>query len=538
MDTAEKLILNELLLQNFATFEDQSINFTQGFNAIVGETGSGKSLILDALQMILGARADKKLVRKGCDFSTIEAVFSCNDDKIRQFFNEEGYPFEGDEILIKRILYSSGKTKSFLNFQTCSLQILQKFSKRFTDLVGQFENQKLLSEKYQMVLLDNFAKNEGARLKFEKAYIQLIDTNKKIEELKSKRVDHAGRLDYINFQLEELDTLSPSIKDEEDLLKQKQVIMNLEVRSKFISNVDSIFDDGLGLNSILSTLEKEILGAASFIQQDLLDSFSNAKETLNDLQYKISSFSNDDISEVELDSVIEKLDSYQRLKRKFSTDTEGLLKISEDLRSEKDTLNNISDNLQSLEELSFSLNQKALKLALGLHDTRIQAAKNLSSDLTKAIRSLRMKGSTIKIEMLKNVTLTNNGVSQINFLAETNPGEGYYKVKDAASGGELSRILLAIRQILSAQDTINIFLFDEIDTGIGGETALKIGEALQKVSTNSQVIAITHLPQIAKFSNKLVMVSKGVKSSRTYSKVDELIGERIQEEVIHMNPLN
>ena len=149
MQTTEKLILNELLLQNFATFEDQSINFTQGFNAIVGETGSGKSLILDALQMILGSRADKKLVRKDCEFSTIEAVFSCNDQNIRKFFNDAGYPFEGDEIIIKRIIYSSGKTKSFLNFQTCSLQILQKFSKRFTDLVGQFENQKLLSEKYQ-----------------------------------------------------------------------------------------------------------------------------------------------------------------------------------------------------------------------------------------------------------------------------------------------------------------------------------------------------------------------------------------------------
>ena len=208
------------------------------------------------------------------------------------------------------------------------------------------------------------------------------------------------------------------------------------------------------------------------------------------------------------------------------------------MTDEKESLNNISDNLLNLEERSFTLTSQSIKAANELHDIRIKMAKKLSSELTKAIRSLRMNGSTIKIDVLKNETLTSNGISQINFLAETNPGEGFYKVKDAASGGELSRILLAIRQILSSQDTINIFLFDEIDTGIGGETALKIGEALTKVASTSQVIAITHLPQIAKFSNRLVLVSKDVKDNRTFSVVRELIGKDIQDEVIHMNPLS
>jgi DNA repair protein RecN (Recombination protein N) len=534
----DKLVLTELILKNFATFEDQTINFGLGFNTIVGETGSGKSLILDALQMILGARADKKLVRKDCEYSTIEAVFTCLDPNIQKFFNDEGYPFENEEITIKRIIFSSGKTKSYLNFQACSLQILQKFSKRFIDLVGQFENQKLLSEKYQLVLLDNFAQNSKNKEKFTKIYGQLTDVNKQIETLKGKRVDHAGRLDYINFQLEELEKISPSVEDEKELLKQKQVVMNLENRSKFIANVESIFEDNQGLNNSLSLLEKEIFSANKFLDSEFADDFATAKDLLSDLQYRVSSLEESDLQDIELDVVIEKLDGYQRLKRKFSTDTDGLLEIQRELTDEKESLNNISDNLLNLEERSFTLTSQSIKAANELHDIRIKMAKKLSSELTKAIRSLRMNGSTIKIDVLKNETLTSNGISQINFLAETNPGEGFYKVKDAASGGELSRILLAIRQILSSQDTINIFLFDEIDTGIGGETALKIGEALTKVASTSQVIAITHLPQIAKFSNRLVLVSKDVKDNRTFSVVRELIGKDIQDEVIHMNPLS
>ena len=534
----EKLILTELCLKNFATFEDQTINFTKGFNAIVGETGSGKSLILDALQMILGSRADKKLVRKGCEFSTIEAIFCCKDKNIQKFFNEEGYPFENDEIVIKRIIYSTGKTKSYLNYQTSSLQALQKFSKRFIDLVGQFENQKLLSEKYQLVLLDNYSDNSSLKKSFDKIYAELIEVNKSIENLRSKRADHAQRLDYINFQLDEFKAISVNPDEELELLKQKKIIMNLEERSKFTTKVDAIFDDNLGLNYALGTLEKEISGAQSFIDESIYDNFTTAKELLIDLQYQVNSQTDSDIHEAELDSVIEKLDGYQKLKRKFSCDTDELLKIQNEFIQEKETLINIGDTLLELEKQSFSLTSKSLKTAAQLHDVRIKSAKQLSKELTKAIRSLRMNGSTIKIDMLKNETMTKNGISQINFLAETNPGEGFYKVRDAASGGELSRILLAIRQVLSSKDTINIFLFDEIDTGIGGETALKIGEALTKVASSSQVIAITHLPQIAKFSQKLVLVSKDVKSSRTYSAVKEIEGDMIQEEVILMNPLN
>lgn len=541
-ENKNQLKLKEFNLKNFATFEDQTINFESKFNAIVGETGSGKSLILDALQLILGSRSDRKLVRKECEFATIEAIFDCNDQAIVKFFNELGYPFDNDEIIIKRIIYSNGKSKSFLNFQTCTLSTLQNFSKRFIDLVGQFENQKLLSDKYQLVLLDNYSQSATLLDKYKNNFNLLKSIEDEIRHTKEKRTDSIQRFDYINFQLEEIEDLNPSIDDELELIKNKEYIMNFEDRSKFVTNVESIFESDMGISNLLSSLEKEINSSSTFISSEIYDLFSNAKESLNEINYKVSAINDTNDLEVDLDTVMERLDSYQKLKRKFSTNTEGLLIVWDKLKNEKDSLKDLDDNLLELEAKKLIINKKCYELAGQLHDKRITHAKKLSKDLTKAVRSLRMTGSTLKISVHKSDILTPSGNSSINFLAETNPGEGFYKVKDAASGGELSRILLAIRQILSSKDSINIFLFDEIDTGIGGETALNIGEALSNVSKNSQVIAITHLPQIAKFSDKLIVVSKDIKNinnqSRTYSKIKELTHKMIQEEVIQMTPLN
>lgn len=537
-----QLSLKEFNLKNFATFEDQSISFESKFNAIVGETGSGKSLILDALQLILGSRADRKLVRKESEFASIEAVFISHSDSISHFFHDLGYPFDNNEIIIKRIIYSNGRSKSFLNFQTCTLDTLQSFSKRFIDLVGQFENQKLLSEKYQLVLLDNYSGNSKLLEAYNRNFKLLRELEQRIELTKSKREESAQRFDYINFQLNEIEKLNPSVEDEESLISKKESIINFEDRSKFVSSVNSIFESDNGLSQLLSSLEKEINSASKYITGEIYDLFSNAKESLNEINYKVSSLEDSNDLDIDLDNVMERLDFYQKLKRKFSTNTEGLIAIWTELKNEIDSLKNLEDNLLELESELLVINKKCYELANDLHERRKTYANKLSKELTNSVRALRMKGCTLKISVSKSENLTTSGNSLINFLAETNPGEGFFKVKETASGGELSRILLAIRQILSSKDSINIFLFDEIDTGIGGETALNIGEALAKVANTSQVIAITHLPQIAKFANKLILVDKKIKdtrgNARTYSSITEISGKRIDKEVMLMTPLN
>lgn len=536
------LSLQKLTLKNFATFEDQIVNFDKKFNAIVGETGSGKSLILDALQLILGHRADKKLIRKNCEFSIIEASFSCENINIKKYFNDIGFPFDEDEVLIKRIIYKTGKTKSFLNHQICALSTLIDFSKNFIDLVGQFENQKLLSESYQLALLDDYSNEKKLQSNYNRCFEELVKTQKQLISLKSKNLEISQKLDYINFQINELESLSPSLEEEVSLLDKKKDFQLMERRQEIINEVNNIFDGDNHNSGLLASLNRlENLLSDSVVSSEQISQYHQAKEILQDLNYSLNQNNQECADEENLEVIMQKLDAYQKLKRKFNTDTEGLIQIHANFLTERDEIQNIDKSISLYEERVTKLQLQAYDLAKQLHQSRIIAAKNLSSELTKEVQFLKMNGATIDIKLTEREELTSSGITVINLLAETNPGEGYYKIKEIASGGELSRILLSIRKVLSSKDSISIFLFDEIDTGIGGETALTIGKTLQNVSRKSQVIAITHLPQIATYTDKLVLVEKKLiysgKDERTISVVNEVSGTSIKDEVTAMTPL-
>ena len=281
---------------------------------------------------------------------------------------------------------------------------------------------------------------------------------------------------------------------------------------------------------------EKVLGVALTLSK------TEQKDYLNEINYEINSRGSVEFDEEELNNVLEKLDLYQKLKRKFGTDTEGLVKIYQDFLLEKESLENNELKIEDLIEQQKMLKADCLNLAETLHTNRIKAAKKLSVELTKLIQSLNMKGATLNIEVKRAEELNVHGLSSISFLAETNPGEGFHHVKEVASGGELSRILLALRQVLSSKDSISVFFFDEIDTGIGGETALKIGNALKEVSGASQVIAITHLPQIANYSDKLIIVSKDILETkgkkRTQSSVLEVTDTKIKSFIDKMTPLS
>ena len=233
---------------------------------------------------------------------------------------------------------------------------------------------------------------------------------------------------------------------------------------------------------------------------------------------------------------------YQKLKRKFHVSTEELVKLYNDFLVERDEFENFEESLALYQQRIDSLTSEGTKLADILHKSRLESSKKLEAELTSSIQDLNMQGATINILCTQEEQLSSSGNTKIDFHAQTNPGEGFYPIKDIASGGELSRILLAVRNVLSTKDSISVFLFDEIDTGIGGETALTIGKTLEKVAKNSQVIAITHLPQIANFSNKLIIVSKELiedeDNKRTISVVKEVGEEHLKQEVSLMNPLN
>ncbi len=536
------LYLKTLSLKNFATFENQTIEFNSRFNAIVGETGSGKSLILDALQIIFGARADKKLIRKNFDFSTIEATFISCDPKIKQYFHEIGHPFDGEEIIVKKIIYLNENAKSYINFQACNSSTLQNFSKRFIDLVGQFENQKLLSEDYQLILLDNFGKLSKSIIDYQNIFSVFNEKQKQLEKMFSEKKQKEEREDYIRFQLREISELNPSIEDENQLLKDKEIVLNLEKRQSVYQSLSQIIsDDEWNLLNLLSQAIQKIEKNSHLFRPEILQKIIEAKILVEEVSYDLSKDDLEQYQSLDINFIMDRIDHYQRLKRKFGGSVEQLVQSYEKFLLEVESLEHSSEQILEISNEITALNSNLLKLAQSLHQERGVCAEKLSSLLTEKVRELKMNGASIKIELTPTKELNSKGCTKIEFTAETNPGEGFFKIKEIASGGELSRILLSLRQILSSNDSISVFLFDEIETGIGGETALAIGKSLQNVSKHSQVISITHLPQIAHFADKLIWVSKETINldhhSRTVSLVEEISGEKLNRAVRAMNPI-
>jgi DNA repair protein RecN (Recombination protein N) len=541
MKTNETLYLKSLNLQNFATFENQVINFDQKFNAIVGETGSGKSLILDALQIIFGARADKKLIRKNAEFSTIEAIFHSEDAEIRQYFNEIGHPFEGNEVVVKRIIFANESSKSYLNFQLCSATVLSAFSKRFVDLVGQFENQKLLSEDYQLVLLDSYAGLNKDLEHYQSMFTQLTSLRKDLTELTNEKNLRAQREDYIRFQIEEIDKLNPSIEDENNLLQKKEIILNFEKRNQTLASISNLItEDETNMLTMLKMCLQRAEKNPNVVSEDIITKLYDVKSLLEDISYDVSKSLEANVEE-DIEEIVDRLDTYSKLKRKFGGSTEIMISAFLDFKNELNSYSHIDEKITLATKKIAELESKSMAFAEELHKIRQESAKELSAELTNKVRELKMNGASLKINITRYDHLTAKGLSKIDFIAETNPGEGYFRVKEIASGGELSRILLSVRQILSSNDTISVFLFDEIDTGIGGETAVTIGKSLQSVSQFSQVLAITHLPQIAIFANQLINVSKITtevdSTPRTVSVVEEVQGEKKQDVLKLMNPV-
>lgn len=522
------LNLKSLNIQNFATFDNQEVSFDSKFNAIVGETGSGKSLILDALQLIFGSRADRKIVRRGTQFASVEAIFTASGDEIEAFFDQLGFPFENNEIVVKRLIYATGKSKSYLNFQSCSLGTLVNFSRRFVDLVGQFENQKLLSEDYQMVLLDSYSKNNELLCTYTDVYQKISEIRNKISELKQAQLEKEQREDYLKFQLSEIEALNPSVDDENDLQEKKDCVLNAELRSEIFSdalNAVSEGDSGSALSLVgraISTLERN----TSLVSTDVLDKLYSASQALEEVSFDLSKELDSDIEEQDLNNIVDRLDTYQKLKRKFGGTTESLLDNLEQIKVELNQLTRADHYITELKNELKGLEENAWKLANRLSKVREDFSHKLSSEITSSVRELKMDGASVRISIARTEELGPKGADKISFMAETNHGEGFFKVKDTASGGELSRILLSVRRILSSTDSISVFLFDEIDTGIGGETAVCTGSALKSVSESSQVIAITHLPQIAYFADKLINVTKHLitfeDEKRTLSRIDEI----------------
>ena len=532
------LHFKEIRLKNFATFEDQTFKFNSSFNCIIGETGSGKSLVAEALQIILGARGDRSYIRKNTDFCVLEAELHCKDDSVKSYLEDKGYPFENDSIYIKRIINSDSPNKSFINGSYCSSTILRDFSRRHIDLVGQFQNQKLLSSNYQLKLLDFFVDFKLLK-NYSSKYEELVSLKEKLEETKLAFAEISEQKDFIEYQVNELSQVLSLIEEEENLLKQKEDIIENQNKSKVEQQINELISSEQGLENNLNLLEK-LLSSYPDLHNQFAENFNSFKSFLTDLSYSISK-NMGEYNEEDLDKVLDSLDKIQKLKRKHNCTTEELQGKYQALNSKLDLAKDFELNIIKIQDSIKDIENSCFTIADKIHTQRAKVSKNISDKLNTHLQNLNMKGCQINIKLTKGESLSSRGISSLKFLIQTNLGEGFHELSKTASGGELSRVLLCFRQVIASKDSISVFFFDEIDTGIGGQTALKIGAALADIAEKSQVIAITHLPQIAQYTNLLIDVHKTQKKEkkevRTISQIKTYKDSELNQKVREMIPL-
>jgi DNA repair protein RecN (Recombination protein N) len=444
------------------------------------------------------------------------------------------------------MIYRNGTSKCYFNFSSCSLQTLKDFTVNHVDLVGQFANQKLLSNDYQLGLLDQFSKCENELNKYQGLYENLINLQNSLNESNDKLKNIIERKDYLLFQLNEFNQVDLSENLEISLAEKKsQLLEKIKLKEK-ISTLEVLIDGDEQTLGILNSIKQAEKLFTSFIDPDsrmILEELQKARIIIEDVSFNSQKKekSNDEESEL-LETISNHLGSIQKLKRKFDCDMNQLISKKLEMQNELDSIELLQSSKKRLENEISLAKESCWQLANQLHKNRINFAKKFSVKITEDVRFLKMDNATFKISLEELSELNNTGCTKILFLAETNLGEGFHPIKNIASGGELSRILLTIRQLISSDDSVSIFLFDEIDSGIGGQTAKKIGLALKAIAKRSQVIAVTHLPQVAQHCDKLICVDKDIENSkgykRTISTVSTFSGLKIKNEIERMNQLN
>lgn len=533
-----KLKLETLHIRNFATFKSETISFKEGFNSIIGETGSGKSLILDALQFILGQRADKKVIRKGSEYASLEAVFISTSRYIKKFFLDSGFPFDENEIVIKRVIQLSGSSKVYLNHHHCQLKDLQNFSQKFIDFVGQFSNQKLLKPQYQMDLLDSYGGLLKERESYRLTYEELLKRKKEFQSFQERKDERLRKIDYLEFQIKEIESLSPSSEEEKELINNKNLLLNFEKKHLLNQEILSLIEQDQGLLDLIQSIYFKIQSHEELFTKNSYSFIPEMLENFNNLSSELSNELEDEYDVQKLEEIVEKLDDYQKIKRKFGPEIENVLEHYQELKQELKELQSIEKEQSFSSEKIKELETQALRKAQNLRQKRQSSSQILSEELIKTLKNLKMPNVKINLEVIPLEEIGPLGGDELSFLIETNAGEGFFKLQDIASGGELSRVLLALRNIHAQRNqSISIFLFDEIDTGIGGSTALAMGKVIKEISQKSQVIAITHLPQIAQYSNYLIEVSKKTQAQRTKSFINNYEKEQIPSFVKKMSSL-
>ncbi len=536
-------MLHELSISNFAIIDELHVSFDEGLNIISGETGAGKSILIGAVSLLLGDRATSEMIRTQTDTATVEALFNIQSDKaLQEKLARMGFT-AGEELVIRRVISRTGKNRAQINGQMATLANLAQISESLINICGQHEHQVILYAENHIDILDEFGGCLTARRAFEDVYSwhqQICGRIGKLEDLRHHRVE---KTDLIQFQLKEIKDLNPRAGEDVALAEEKKVLSNVQKLADWSERAYSLLYAERGcINDQL----KEVLARIKEIQkidQDLKLSMSDMEGSyviLQEAALVLRDYSRKLIFDPERLAVIdERLDAISRLKRKHGGTLDALLIRRQDMEEELQRVSGVEEELTKLTKEKDAIAGDLREKALALSKLRLQAASQLKEAVDAEIHDLNMPHARFFVEFLRRCSETDNsygpkGGDEVEFYLAANAGEEPKALNKIASGGELSRIVLALKNVLSRTGSVATVVFDEVDSGIGGATAEIVGRKLQEVSAHHQVICITHLPQIASFGALHLRVIKQVSAGRTSAMVEEIDEQQKIEELGRM----
>ncbi|MCB0408421.1 MAG: DNA repair protein RecN [Bdellovibrionales bacterium] len=538
-------MLVELQISNFAIIKKLQVSFYRGFNVLSGETGAGKSIILKSLALLMGEKALSDTVRTNAEFATLEGAFDISDrPDISQRVENMGISSTEDNILIvRRVISKQGKSRVYLNGSLCSLNDLREIvSPMITvtgnlapliEITGQHDNRHLQSKAYHLDLVDQFSGLWTKREQFSEKYENLKILEIELEDIEKKSMEREQRLDFLKFQENEIESLNLKLGEEDELEARYKTLSNATRLQDFFSQAEATLygDDDSALTRIDRVLHRALdLERFSPTLVEKLEPLKQARTLLDESVHDLRDFFDDlDSDPNELDHIEARLTQLKRLQKKHGSAVSDILSQLNEIKSEIQKLEGADDRIDELKKVIAQFNLELKALSEDLHTARLAASRTLSKKVNDELKDLNMKGVELKIQVSK-VNLNTTGASDVEFLIGSGKSDSARSLSKYASGGELSRILLSLKKIIGNNDFPRTYLFDEVDAGVSGPTAEKVGRKLKAIAQGQQVICVTHLPQVAAFADQHFLIEKENLKSDVTMKVVELSKEnRIQE---------
>lgn len=538
MIVKKRQMLTELNIKNFAIIDSLNIVFEKGFNVLTGETGAGKSIIVDAVDLVLGGRASSEMIRSGCEEAVVEAAFDISDVKgLDKKLGEMGIDVD-ETLLVKRVLSESGKNKVFINGSMATIAMLTELGDALVDIHGQHEHQTLFKVERHIDVLDEYAAVGQLRDEMTGIFSDLQKKKGEIESLRVSEADKEKRLDLLRYQYDEIEKASLKENEEEALVEERRLLSNSEKLYEASNTALELLysQSGSALELIKKSASKITdISLIDDSMKETLDAVTSASANIEDAAMSLRDYLGRISFDPErLNDIEERLDIIGRLKRKYGNTVSEIIKYKEEVNSELEGIERAEERILELEKDIKLLNEKGLSVASALTSKREKAAAELKKKVEKELSDLGMKKAIFEACIEKLPDISSKGTDRVEFLLSSNSGETQKPLSKIASGGELSRIMLALKKVMSGSSGVQTMIFDEVDSGIGGGVAEIVGRKLREVAEGRQVLCITHLAQIAAMADLHYAVSKGEEKGRTVTILSKLTGSKRVDEVARM----